>query len=166
MEKVFKVNVFGVMWCTKAFITDMIKENNGHIVTISSASCVAGVPKLADYAASKWAAFGFAESLRMELRKLKLNGIGTTIVCPYYINTGMFEGVKSHSPLLKIQDQHYVAKEIVRAVKTGRQELYLPRIVLLAYIVRFLPVGVRDFLDENIFKISSSMDEFKGLRRV
>ncbi len=78
----------------------------------------------------------------------------------------MFEGVKSPNPLLPIQDQHHVAKEIVRAVKTGRKELYLPRTVLLAYLMRLFPLELRDFLDEKLFKISSSMDEFKGLRRV
>jgi len=166
MEKVIKVNVFGVMWCTKAFIPEMIKDNSGHIVTISSASSATGVPKLADYAASKWAVFGFAESIRMELKRQKLNGVGTTIVCPYYINTGMFDGVKSPNPLLPIQDQYYVAKEIVRAVKTGRKELYLPRIVIVAYLARLLPLEVRDWLDEKIFKISCSMDDFKGQRRV
>jgi len=166
MEKVIKVNVFGVMWCTKAFLPDMMKENSGHIVTLSSAAATSGVTKLADYAASKWAAFGFAESVRFELQKLKLYGVGTTIVCPYYINTGMFDGVKSFSFLLPIQDQHYVAKEIVRAVKTNRKELYLPRFLVIAYVARLLPVVLRDWLDEHIFKISCSMDEFKGQRRV
>jgi short-subunit dehydrogenase len=31
----------------------MMKDNSGHLVTISSASAFLGVPKLADYAASK-----------------------------------------------------------------------------------------------------------------
>ena len=64
-------------------------DNRGHIVTISSAASVYGTPKMTDYVASKWAAFGFAEALRLELRKLKKTGIQTTVVCPYYINTGI-----------------------------------------------------------------------------
>ena len=48
---------------------------------------------LCDYCASKFAAFGFDESLRNELLRLGKDGVNTTVVCPYYINTGMFKGI-------------------------------------------------------------------------
>ena len=44
---------------------------------------------------SKFAAVGLAETLHTELAYIKKSGIKSTVVCPYYINTGMFEGVKS-----------------------------------------------------------------------
>ena len=47
---------------------------------------------VSDYCASKFAAYGFAESLHFELRLLQKSKINTTIVCPYFIKTGMFEG--------------------------------------------------------------------------
>lgn len=48
-----------------------------------------------DYYASKYAAVGFAESIDLEMRTLRKTGVKTTIVCPYVINTGMFDGVQS-----------------------------------------------------------------------
>lgn len=45
-----------------------------------------------DYCASKFAAVGFAESVALELLATKKNGVKTTIVCPFFINTGMFDG--------------------------------------------------------------------------
>ena len=48
-------------------------RNNGHIVTISSAAGIVGASMLTDYNASKFAAFGFDESLRMEFKKRKMN---------------------------------------------------------------------------------------------
>lgn len=48
-----------------------------------------------DYCASKFAAVGFAESIDMEMRALGNTGVKTTIVCPFVINTGLFDGVKS-----------------------------------------------------------------------
>lgn len=48
-----------------------------------------------DYCASKYAAVGFAESIDLEMRTLRKTGVKTTIVCPYVINTGMFDGVQS-----------------------------------------------------------------------
>lgn len=47
-----------------------------------------------DYCASKFAAVGFHESLAHELLAEEVDGVKTTLVCPYIVNTGMFEGCK------------------------------------------------------------------------
>lgn len=47
-----------------------------------------------DYCASKFAAVGFHESLAHELLAEGVEGVKTTLVCPYIVNTGMFEGCK------------------------------------------------------------------------
>lgn len=80
---------------TKAFLPDMLEKNHGHIVTVASVAGLFGNAGLCDYCASKFAAVGFDESLRNELVNLNKTGVHTTVVCPYYINTGMFQGVKS-----------------------------------------------------------------------
>ena len=46
---------------------------------------------------SKFAAIGFDESLRLELKRLK-SPVRTTVICPFYIDTGMFAGVKTRFP--------------------------------------------------------------------
>ena len=79
----------------KAFLPDMINRNHGHIVNIASSAGLFGVTGLVDYCTSKFAAVGFDESLRFELEHLGKDGIHTTVVCPYFINTGMFEGSKT-----------------------------------------------------------------------
>jgi len=71
----------------------MLARNHGHIVTIASAAGLFGVNGLVDYCASKYAAVGFDESLRAELWVQQKSGVHTTVVCPFYINTGMFDGV-------------------------------------------------------------------------
>jgi all-trans-retinol dehydrogenase (NAD+) len=47
---------------------------------------------ISDYSSSKFAAFGFAESLFLELTMIMKTKVKSTIVCPYFIKTGMFEG--------------------------------------------------------------------------
>lgn len=47
-----------------------------------------------DYCASKFAAVGFHESLAHELLADEVEGVKTTLVCPYIVDTGMFEGCK------------------------------------------------------------------------
>ena len=73
----------------------MKKNNHGHIITIASSAGLFGVASLMDYCSSKFGAVGIHESLASELSVLELNGITTTLVCPFYINTGMFDGVKT-----------------------------------------------------------------------
>ena len=49
---------------------------------------------MAAYAASKWAAIGFSDSVRLELEQAGHHRVRVTTVCPTYINTGMFEGAR------------------------------------------------------------------------
>ncbi len=79
----------------KAFLPSIIEKNHGHIVTIASMAALYGTAGLCDYTASKFAVFGYHESLRNELINLGKDKVQTTVVCPYYINTGMFDGIKA-----------------------------------------------------------------------
>ena len=76
----------------KAFLPAMLSRNHGHVVTVASSAGLLGVTGLADYCASKFSAVGFEESLRFELQALGKEGVHTTLVCPYLVSTGMFDG--------------------------------------------------------------------------
>jgi all-trans-retinol dehydrogenase (NAD+) len=161
IERTFAVNTLALYWTTKAFLPRMIEHNSGHIVTLASASGMIGVAKLVDYAASKWAAMGFDESLRVELKK-SAPGVKTTVVCPYYVNTGMFAGVKSRFPLLlPILEEADVSRRIVAAIEHERPRLVMPWLVFLLPLMRVLPVPLMDAL-ANFLGVNVSMDEFVG----
>jgi len=157
------VNVNAHFWTVKSFLPDMMKENSGHLVTIASAAGLFGVNALADYCASKFAAIGFSESLRLELRKERKRGVHTTLVCPYYINTGMFAGVKTKYPLiLPILEPDYVVDKIFNAILTDTEFLALPNILNWLVTLRtIMPNWMTDYFSE-ILGISTSLDEFKG----
>ncbi|CAL1288191.1 unnamed protein product [Larinioides sclopetarius] len=95
IKKTFEVNSLAHFWTCKAFLPDMMAENKGHIVSIASLAGYTGAVRLTDYCASKFAAVGFEESLRLELHVEGYNEIISSVVCPYFINTGMFDGVNS-----------------------------------------------------------------------
>lgn len=161
IEATFAINTLSLFWMVKAFLPQMIERRSGHIITVASAAALIGVPKLTDYAASKWAAVGFDESLRAELRT-SAPAIRTTVVCPYYIDTGMFHGVKSRFPwLLPILSEDYVARRIVLAIQRDKRRLMLPALVYSVPLMRVLPVGVFDWL-ATFLGVNASMDEFKG----
>ena len=157
----FNVNTLAPVWLTRAFLPGMKKRNSGHIVTIASAAGIVGTARLVDYCASKFGAVGFNEALRLELHRNELD-IKTTVVCPFYISTGMFEGVKTRFPLiLPILKPDYVADLIARAIRGNRPRVVTPRFVMIAYLGRLLPVWLFDRL-MDFFGVSKSMDEFTG----
>jgi all-trans-retinol dehydrogenase (NAD+) len=131
------------------------------VVTISSASGMLGVAKLTDYSASKFAAFGFMESLRSELR-MKRSSVNTLTVCPHYIGTGMFDGVQTKFPwLLPILDEVKVAAKILRSVEKGKAMLVMPKFVHVIPVVRVLPIRAFDRITD-FFGVNRTMDHFRG----
>lgn len=159
--RTFQVNVLAHFWTIRAFLPKMIENKNGFIVNIVSAAGLIGVYKQSDYGASKFAAFGFDESLRMEIQRNKWP-VRNLVVCPYYINTGMFDGVKTRwSWILPILDKHKVVKKIIKAIEKNKKRLYMPWIVYLLPILRLFPVWFFDFFI-NLLGVNHTMDEFKG----
>ncbi len=163
IERTFAVNTLALFRTVRAFLPGMLQAGDGHIVTIASASGIAAAPRLSDYSASKAAAIGFDEALRLELRR---DGapVRTTVVCPFYIRTGMFAGARTRFPaLLPILDPAEVARRVVDAIERDRPRLVLPRFVMSTWLLRLLPVAWFDAA-MDFFGITGSMDGFTGRR--
>ena len=161
IERSFGVNTMASFWTARAFLPHMIEQNRGHIVTIASAAGMIGVARLVDYSASKWAAVGFDESLRAELRTIA-PGVQTTVVCPYYIDTGMFHGAKTRfSFLLPILKEDAVAERTVRAIRSNRRRVTMPWLVHWIPALRVLPVAFFDGV-AGLLGINASMNQFVG----
>ncbi|KAI4457042.1 pksb [Holotrichia oblita] len=89
----------------KAFMPKMVELNRGHVVTIASMAGHMACPKLCDYSASKYAAYGFDEGLRLDLQAKGITGIKTTVICPMFIaQTGMFDDVVTRSRRLTLDE--------------------------------------------------------------
>jgi len=161
IHRTFDVNVLAHFWTIKNFLPDMIARKKGHIVSTASLAGHGGTNKLVDYCASKFANVGFDESLRTELyAQGHADYIHTTCICPYYISTGMFDGVQSK--IIPILKPDFVAEEAVNAILINKQIVMLPWwSVLLAFLKYGLPT--RGFLPlAKTFGFNSSMDEFTG----
>ena len=159
--RTFEVNTLALFWTTRAFLPEMMRRDSGHVVTIASAAGIVGTSRLVDYCSSKHAAVGFDESLRLELKRLG-SRIQTTVVCPFYITTGMFTGVKTRFQwLLPILDPEYATDRIMHAIEHDRRRLIMPRVVYTTFLGRVLPVRMFDGLMEFL-GVNKSMDEFVG----
>jgi len=161
IERTIKINTLAPIWVTRAFLPQMLERDQGHIVTIASSAGMVGISKLVDYCTSKWGALGFAESLRAELSDLA-PALETTVVCPYFIDTGMFDGAKTRFPrLLPILKEQVVADNVIQAIARNRARVHLPALVNFIPAARILPTialdGMMSFLGVNV-----SMDHFHG----
>ncbi len=161
IRRTFEVNVLALYWTTRAFLPGMLQRNRGTVVTIASAAGLVGVARQTDYSASKFAAVGFTESLRAELRGAGTR-VGTLLVCPYYIDTGMFAGVRTKVPLLlPILREDAVAAKVIDGIERGKAQLVMPPMVRLVPGLRLL--GTRGFdAVMDAFGINHTMDEFVG----
>ena len=121
----------------RAFLPWMLDNNYGYIVNILSAVVFNGFPKLWDYCASKSAALSFSESLRAEIHKFNRQGVSVTAICPWHMNTKMFEGFRTRlhqiSPVLKTRD---VAKAVVEATYDRRFYVVIPSALILPFILK------------------------------
>ncbi len=160
IRNTMNVNFFGHVIFIKHFLPQMIERNEGHIVNISSSSGLIGFPRAADYSASKFAEVGFTEALRMELKKDGYNGVKTTLVCPYVIDTGMFAGFRPllFNPILKPDK---VAKKIIAAVKKEQAILKIPASLNLILALKLFPPAVMDWVFDKL-GLSRAMDHYRG----
>merc|ERR550537_725696 len=99
-----------LFWMTKKFLPPMIERNDGHIVVVSSLAGIFASSMMVDYSASKFAAKGFTDALRMELSKIASTGVKTLCVCPAAIQTDLFKGFSI--PGMPAMSPDYVAKKV------------------------------------------------------
>jgi len=159
--KTFEVNVLAHFWTIKAFLPDMIKHKLGHIVNVASLAGHSGTNKLVDYCSSKFAAVGLDEAFRVELFvQGHSDYIKTTVVCPYYISTGMFAGVQSK--LIPILVPEYVADSVVGATLTNREVLLLPWWSFMLIALKAIVPEPAFMRLSQAFGFNCSMDQFEG----
>jgi len=160
IDRTMTINAIAPMYVGLAMLPDMIARNHGHICNISSAAGTLSNPKMSVYAASKWAVIGWSDSVRIELARAK-SDVHFTTVTPYYINTGMFDGVSSK--IFPILDPEKTAKKIIKAIEKNKDFKGIP---FGFHFTRFwqgvLPTKFFDWFFGDFFGIYHTMDHFTG----
>lgn len=161
--KTIEINTIAPMFVAKAVLPDMLARNAGHICTIASAAGMISNPNMSVYAASKWGVIGWSDSLRIELHRKK-SKVRVTTVAPYYINTGMFDGVKSR--IFPILEPESVSRKILRAIERNTDFKGIPwSFHFIRLCQALLPTSWFDFIFGEIFGIYHTMDHFTGRRQ-
>lgn len=91
-QRIWAVNVQGVVNGMRAFVPHLIAAGRGHVVNTSSLAGVTTGQFNGPYSASKHAVVALTEALHGELRVLA-PGVGATVVCPGPVDTRMMRGL-------------------------------------------------------------------------
>lgn len=90
-RQMIDVNLVGPISVLECFVPPMIAAGRGgHVVNVSSAAGLFGLPWHAAYSASKFGLRGVSEVLRFDLRR---HGIGVSLVCPGGVRTPLVDTV-------------------------------------------------------------------------
>lgn len=164
INNTMQINTLSLMLLTNAFMPDMVNRNEGVICNIASMAGLTSTPKMAAYVTSKWAVVGFSETLWLEMKQLNKDVI-INCVMPFYINTGMFNGVKSK--VFPILDPEKVSTKIISNIEKGKFRTPMP---VPYWFIRsaqaLLPNKIYDFVMGDIFGIYDSMEDFKGRKKI
>ncbi|BBW95714.1 SDR family NAD(P)-dependent oxidoreductase [Geobacillus icigianus] len=129
MERMFAVNVFGLIACTKAVYPHMKERKSGHIINIASQAGKIATPKSSVYSATKHAVLGFTDSLRLEAGRF---GIFVTAVNPGPVETNFFSAADESGEYVRnvsrwMVSPEAVARRVVAAMMTPTREVNMPR---------------------------------------
>ena len=145
-QKIMNVNYMGTVAVTKAVLPQMIKQQSGKIVAISSVTGKIGTPKRSAYAASKHALHGFFDCLRAEVHN---DNIQVTLICPGYVHTNVSvnaltgDGSKnnkmSQDSKSGLKPDEF-AKKALSVIHKGKEEVYIGgKEIMAIYLKRFVP---------------------------
>jgi len=128
IDAMLKVNVLGLIACTKLILPQMVERNSGHIINIASQAGKIATPKSSVYSATKHAVLGFTNSLRMELAD---TNVAVTAVNPGPIRTRFFDIADKSGQYVKnvnrfMLEPEDVARKIVNIMLKPKRELNLP----------------------------------------
>ncbi|MET0604768.1 MAG: SDR family oxidoreductase [Baekduia sp.] len=144
-QRMIDINLMGPIHVLECFAGPMVQAGRGgHIVNVSSAAGLFGLPWHAAYSASKFGLRGISEVLRFDLRR---HGIGVSLVCPGAVKTplvGTVEivGVDRTSPSIAktiarferhaVSPEHVAAK-ILTGIEKNQYMVFTSRDIRVGY---------------------------------
>ncbi|XP_043513968.1 17-beta-hydroxysteroid dehydrogenase 13 isoform X2 [Frieseomelitta varia] len=162
IKRVFDINVLSHHWILQAFLPNMIQNDYGHIVSISSMAGLFGLPNIVPYCSSKFAVRGLMEALCEELRVQnggKPSNIKFTTIYPYMVNTGLCK-----KPLYRFQSMQLISiKEavdaIIKAQRRNIREVSIPSYwFYINSFMRCMPHSCREHTS-NFLKIGVDVED-------
>lgn len=144
-RRAIEIDLMGPIHVIQCFVPAMIAAGRGgHLVNVSSAAGLFGLPWHAPYSAAKFGLRGVSEVLRFDLAR---HGIGVSLVCPGGVDTGLVKtveivGVDSNDPRMVEMREHFrkravspaqAAEAILAGIKRNRYLVFTSNDIRLGY---------------------------------
>ncbi|AYN02937.1 3-ketoacyl-ACP reductase [Flavobacterium sp. 140616W15] len=118
-ERIIQVNLMGTYYVTRAVLPNMIANQTGDIINISSTAGLNGNALTSAYSASKFAVLGLTDSLMQEMRK---HNIRVTALTPSTVATDMAKELKlTDGNPEKVMQSEDIAELIIAQLKLNRR---------------------------------------------
>jgi NAD(P)-dependent dehydrogenase (short-subunit alcohol dehydrogenase family) len=177
-RRLVDINLMGPVHVIETLVPPMIEAGRGgHLVNVSSAAGIIGMPWHAAYSASKFGLRGVSEVLRFDLAR---HGIGVSLVCPGGVATPLTEtvtiaGVDRASPRFERLHARFrsravtaeqAAQSILVGVRRNRYWVYTsPDIRLIHALQRFFPPGYALAMTVMGYAANRALPEVASARR-
>lgn len=167
-RKTLDVNFFSVVNATQLFLPQLLENQEGAVVNVSSVFGLLGTPNSSDYCASKFAVRGFSESLMVELTD---SPISVHLVHPGGIKTNIAKGVENGEEFTEKYlktDPLDAVREVIRGIQTGKQRMIFGYQSSLLRFLTLLPLKLRnrilhremkDLMDPGHYETLASMQQ-------
>jgi len=153
-KRLVDVNLMGPIHVIEELVPPMIEaRRGGHLVNVSSAAGIIGMPWHAAYSASKFGLRGVSEVLRFDLRRHR---IGVSLVCPGGVRTPLTQtvriaGIDKESPAFRKAQAGFhkravtpekAAEAILRGVHRNKYWVYTSNDIRMIHLLqRYFPPG-------------------------
>ena len=153
IQAMFEVNTFALMNLSRLVGSRMAEDQSGHIVNIVSMAGLIASSKSSLYSATKFAAIGFSNALRLELAEF---GVQVTTVNPGPFKTAFFDQADPDGSYVKAVERYMltpeqVAQKTVALFGTKKRQLNLPLALNLSSFFYNLFPSLGDYLTRKVF---------------
>jgi len=162
LDRVMKVNFMGVVYGTKAFLPQLVTNNEGAVVNVSSVFGLIAPPSCGDYCAAKYAVRGFTESLAAEFTD---SPISIHCVHPGGIKTNIVknESAGEFAEKLLTTPPHDIAQYVIQSIKKGRQKIvYGNQSKIAWFLSNFIPQKLVNKMLWGQMKKTADISDYKS----
>lgn len=136
-EAMMAMPYFAAFYVTRAFFSEMLERNSGHIVNVSSVSSRVVWPGATAYHAARWAVRGFTEALRADLYDTNINVSlyeSGKVDSPYWqTNAGSDERIPKIANLIPVLTNDQVGNAIVNGIRKEKKLIVIPFMMKIIY---------------------------------
>jgi len=156
-ERIMRVNYLGAVYCT-AYALPHLKKTKGRIVGVSSSLGLLPAPTHSAYCGSKYAMFGFFDTLRIEIKK---TGVTVTMIAPGFVKTEIHNRAldRHGKPLGKspVEKDIYMSAEkaatmIAGAIEKRKRLLVMDVRIKIARFLHLIMPGTIESIMEREFE--------------